>query len=58
MTLKLETKCVDIMCPQTTPWGRPTPSNGWLKVQNSYHWPQNGKQVQCSVCTAKKQTRK
>jgi hypothetical protein len=29
------------------------PSTSWLKVQNSDHWPQNGKQIWCGVCSTK-----
>jgi len=39
---------------QTTLYGRPTPSSSWLKVQNSYHSPQTGKQIQCHLCSTKR----
>jgi len=28
-------------------------STSWLKMQNSDHWPQDGKQIQCGMCSAK-----
>jgi hypothetical protein len=34
--------------PQTTPWGRPTPSTNqetWLDIWHSEHWPSEGKWV-------------
>jgi hypothetical protein len=34
------------------------PSTSWLKVQNSYHWAQNSKQIQCDVCFAKDKPQK
>jgi hypothetical protein len=42
-----------VLQPQTTPQGRPTPSTSWPKVQNSYHCPQTGKQIQNGVCPQK-----
>jgi hypothetical protein len=32
--------------------GKTNLSIGRLRVQNSDHWPQNGKQMQCAVCLA------
>jgi len=45
--------------PQTTPWGRPTPSTSqpkYLEMQHTEHWTMEGKQVQC--CVQNKDTRK
>jgi DNA-directed RNA polymerase subunit RPC12/RpoP len=33
--------------------GTTNPSTSWLKVQNNDHLPQNGKQIQCDVCSTK-----
>jgi hypothetical protein len=46
-----------VLCLQTTKLGRPTPSTSWLKVQNSYHWLQKDKQIQCGVFQKKKNSK-
>jgi len=38
---------------RTIPQVRPTPSTSWLRMQNSDHWPQTGKQIKGDVCSTK-----